>query len=266
MRRFLFAFAAFLSLSSGAYAQSLDNDLPPPVIIQGVSAPESAAAPPPVAQPEKDPYTVTDIAGDVTADQADHARDQALTQAERAAFLQLCARFALSGPATTKLTDDDIAGLVQSFDLQNERVSATHYAGVFTIHFKPDLVRAKIAKLSPTPPASKNGDKNGAEKTLTLPQSLPKPIAKGPSARLVARVQSPNLAAWLRIQKQLETIPQVSTVKVIDVMHNGGQIELTYTGTAETLQQGAAEQGLNLLHLGSNQWLLADVQALSAPR
>lgn len=86
-------------------------------------------------------YTVTDVASDVSADSAAHARDQAISQAQRTAFNQLLDRLGAPAMVAKKLSDDDIATLVKNFEVQNERTSAVRYIGTFTVQFKSGAVR-----------------------------------------------------------------------------------------------------------------------------
>ena len=90
-------------------------------------------------------YSVTDVAVDVTADSAAHARDQAITQAQRLAFGQLLERIGVDAAVGAKLSDDDIATLVQNFEVQNERTSSVRYLGIFTVQFKPNAVRTYLS-------------------------------------------------------------------------------------------------------------------------
>jgi hypothetical protein len=91
-------------------------------------------------------YEVTDVAADITADSAAHARDQAIAEAQRSAFEQLLTRLGADSSLAGKLTDDDIATLVQNFEVQNERTSSVRYIGVFTVHFRPMATRDWLAK------------------------------------------------------------------------------------------------------------------------
>ena len=86
-------------------------------------------------------FEVSDVVADVTADSAAHARDQAIAQAQRTAFSQLLERFDADAALGTKLSDDDIATLVQNFEVQNERASSVRYIGTFTVQFRPAAVR-----------------------------------------------------------------------------------------------------------------------------
>lgn len=94
-------------------------------------------------KPQADPslYTVTDVAADVTADNAAHARDQAVAKAQRTAFEQLVDRLGAPADVSKKLSDDDISTLVKSFEVQDEHRSAVRYIGTFTVEFKPNAVK-----------------------------------------------------------------------------------------------------------------------------
>jgi len=98
-------------------------------------------ASPAFAEDDASIYEVTDVAVDITADSAAHARDQAIAEAQRTAFSQLIDRLGANAAVATKLSDDDLSTLVQNFEVQNERTSAVRYIGTFTVHFRPTAVR-----------------------------------------------------------------------------------------------------------------------------
>ena len=87
-------------------------------------------------------YQITDVAVDVTAGTAAQARDQAIMQAQRAAFDQLLGRLGADASMAAKQDDNTIAALVQAFEVQQERTSAVRYVGTFTVQFKPNAVRS----------------------------------------------------------------------------------------------------------------------------
>lgn len=100
------------------------------------------SAVPAVAQnPDSGVYEVTGVPADVTADSAAHARDEAVKQGQRAALEQLLQRLGADSTLAAKLSDDDIAALVQSFEVENERSSSVRYLGTFTVQFRPGAVR-----------------------------------------------------------------------------------------------------------------------------
>src|SRR5258707_407858 len=86
-------------------------------------------------------YNITDVASDVTADSAVHARDQAIAEAQRSVLDMLLERLNAEKSVATKLSSDDIATLVQSFEVQNEKRSSVRYIGTFSVQFKPNAVR-----------------------------------------------------------------------------------------------------------------------------
>ncbi len=86
-------------------------------------------------------YSVSDIATDVTADSAAHARDKAITQAQHLGFEQLLDRLGAEKTLAAKISDDDLATLVQNFEVQNERTSSVRYIGTFTVQFRPAATR-----------------------------------------------------------------------------------------------------------------------------
>ena len=91
-------------------------------------------------------YNLSDVAVDVTADNAANARDQAIMQAQHLAFGQLLARLG-SDPSIAERQDDNaIAALVQAVEVQQERASAVRYIGTFTVQFKPNAVRDLLNK------------------------------------------------------------------------------------------------------------------------
>jgi len=86
-------------------------------------------------------FEVPDVAVDITADSAAHARDQAIAQAQRTAFEQLLARLGADSALAAKVNDDTVSSLVQNFEVQNERTSSVRYIGIFTVQFRPMATR-----------------------------------------------------------------------------------------------------------------------------
>ncbi len=241
--RFVFlTFLALIPAFAAAQAQSVMDNLPP-VVVQGGAAPEAStpARDAPATKenptpPASDPYTVADVNADVMADTAAHARDQALMQAERAAYGQLCGRLGVPDNSI-KLTDDALAALVQSFEVQSERVSAVRYIGVFTIRFKPSAAQKKIG-------ASVTGEEG-------------KPLPSGPLSHVTTAVQTDSLAAWAQIKKRLNAVPQVAKIDTLDLGRGVSHIDLSFAGSLDDLKQAVTVQGLVLRQSGSG-WEITD--------
>ncbi|MFA4994100.1 MAG: hypothetical protein WC521_02215 [Bdellovibrionales bacterium] len=220
MRLTIFFILSLLLGISAVQAQSVTDNLPP-VIIGGESAPEALI-------PAANPYTITDVKVDVTADTAAHARDQALMQAERKAFVQLCARLETDTDAN-KFSDDDIAALVQSFEVQNERLSAVRYIGIYTIHFSPSAVQRAVS-------------------AWFMPSAVvEEPPAPQPSAmHIFIIVQADSLPVWAQLKRRLSAIPQVVRVDTLSLKRGLINVDLSYNGSLDDLKDKATDQGLVL--------------------
>lgn len=253
MRLISFAVLAMLLAAFTARAQSVSDNLPPaisdtaPETVPQASNPPSPNAASPTATPAPvavDPYTVTDVAADVTADSAAHARDQALIQAERAAFTQLCAR--LNAPESlAKLNDDGVAALVQSFDVQSEKLSAVRYIGVFTIRFKASALAKKLghAAAAPNPVTATT---TPADNTMN---AVPDAATLASAGHLVVAVPSPSLAAFTQTKKRIASLARVLAIETLDLGRGISHIDLRYVGTVDDLKSALAGQGYTL-HIG----------------
>jgi hypothetical protein len=234
--RLTFILFLFLILPfAAAQAQSVLDNLPP-VVIQGETPVESPPAK--EASPPAETYTIADVNADVTADTAAHARDQALMQAERLAYVQLCGRLGAEDNSA-KLDDDALAALVQSFEVQSERLSAKRYIGVFTIRFNPSAVQKK----------------KGAS---VAPAGEGKATFREPVTHMTVAVQTDSLAAWAQIKRRLGAVPQVSRVDTLDLGRGLSHIDLSFSGALDDLRQAVTDQGLVLRQNESGAWELYD--------
>ena len=238
-----FAFAPVLTLLAmamavGAQAQSVSDNLPgvaatvpsSALAVPATSVPSAASAAP---APLVDMTTVADVAVDVTADNAAHARDQALMQAEHNAYAQLCARVGAPENAA-KLSDDAVAALVRSFDVQSEKVSAVRYIGVFTIRFKPAAIQKKLGKYM-TEMAAAPGEEDPAKAAMA-----------DNAAHMALAVPTPSLAAFAQVKKRLAVISGVVRVDTLDLGRGLSHVDVLYTGSADDLQTALAAHGFEV--------------------
>jgi len=89
-----------------------------------------------------EPYTVSGIPVDASADNAAAARGRAIATGQREAFAKLIERLVPAGErgSIPQLTDPEISRLVLGFEVANERSSATRYIADLTVAFsKPDV-------------------------------------------------------------------------------------------------------------------------------
>ncbi|HAU29435.1 MAG TPA: hypothetical protein DCW68_04905 [Rhodospirillaceae bacterium] len=87
-------------------------------------------------------FTVSPVAVDVTAESAAAAKEQAIAQAQRDAFDTVLARMTIpeDRAALPQLTDDDISGFVQNFEVISEKTSPVRYVGSLTVRFSQAAV------------------------------------------------------------------------------------------------------------------------------
>ncbi|MBB6251810.1 DUF2066 domain-containing protein [Nitrospirillum iridis] len=80
---------------------------------------------------------------DVTAANANQARDQAILQAQREALTRLFRKLtpAADGHQPPAVSQGELESLVSGFELEQERASSVRYVGRFTVRFRPSAVR-----------------------------------------------------------------------------------------------------------------------------
>lgn len=114
------------------------------------AAPPAVAAPvtsgmAPAAVPAADPFTVSGVKVDVSAANANAARDQAIRDAQVKAWAELYKRLVPTASSVPRVSDIELARLVQGFEIDDEKVSATRYVGSITVRFRPNPVRETLA-------------------------------------------------------------------------------------------------------------------------
>lgn len=90
-----------------------------------------------------DLFTVSDVPVDAEATTAAAAREVALAAGQREAYGKLLRRLTLRQDYDKhpELDDADIAGLVQSFEVDNEKTSATRYLANLRVQFSKEAIR-----------------------------------------------------------------------------------------------------------------------------
>ncbi len=106
-------------------------------LIKGAPAALTSLPTPGTTQREDANLVISDVMVDKSADNAMAAREQAMTEARRAAFQKLAERHLTPAAyATFRMPDDrTIATLVQDFEIKGEQVSAKRYVAKFTVRF-----------------------------------------------------------------------------------------------------------------------------------
>lgn len=116
-----------------------------PALRKSLSAALIAAglALPAAGQGTDDLFTVRNVGVDISSASASTARDQGVHEAQRRAFDLLFDRLTLDGAraALASPSADTIERMVQSFEIQEERTSATRYVGKLAIRFNAAAIR-----------------------------------------------------------------------------------------------------------------------------
>ncbi len=98
-----------------------------------------------------EPYVVPGVSVDVTADSASAAKDQAIVDAQRKAFMNLATQLVPGGPIPN-VSDKAIGDMVSDFHVEQEKFNTNEYTGTFTFRFRQNPVRAAFgAAAIPTP-------------------------------------------------------------------------------------------------------------------
>lgn len=119
-----------------------------PALRKSLSAALVAAvlALPASGQGADDLFTVRDVGVDISSGNANAARDQGVREAQRKAFDLLFDRLTVDGARTAlpPVASDTIERMVQSFEIQEERSSATRYVGKLAVRFNAAAIRTYL--------------------------------------------------------------------------------------------------------------------------
>ncbi len=186
------------------------------------------------------PYVVSGVPVDVTAADAAMARDQAIAEGQRKAFSMLMEQLVGVEKAATIQTPDDaqLAGMVQDFEVESERLSSVRYIGVMTYRFDAASIDAIIGK-----PAD------------GMPDVTIGAVPSGPVQTLSVVVPIASLRDWVEIQRRLSGIPSVQRAEVRSLARTEGELNLVFFGDEAQLQQALAQRQLSLLQ-DAQQWVL----------
>lgn len=130
-------------------------------------------------------YTVEGVSVDVTDENPVQARNKAISVAQRQALLILLERLLppTEVSAYQYVSEERLDGLVQDFQIQNEKHSNVRYLATFKIRFRPAVVDQFISSPPPLPPREEKGTEG--ERGALVPQE------KMPSSRPAAPLLIP---------------------------------------------------------------------------
>ncbi|HCM83353.1 MAG TPA: hypothetical protein PKW15_08420 [Alphaproteobacteria bacterium] len=176
------------------------------------------------------PYVVSGVTVDVTADSAGEARNQAIIEGQRKAFMNLATQL-VPGETIPDVTDTQIGNMVSDFRIEKEQFGAKRYVATFTFRFRQNPVRVAFGnaaipsphELAARPPAPTETVTTTVitSTTETTADSLP-PVAAAPDAtelvpdapRDVAAIISNEAAQGLPpVAATADSLPPVLTVE-----------------------------------------------------
>lgn len=180
--------------------------------------------------------TVDDVPVDVTAKDANMARDQAIATAQSKAFDKLIQQM-VSNPADQARLhpgQEQIEGFVQDFSVENERVSTVRYIGMYSVRFRESLVRKYLADsgVAGVGPATAQSD------APTQPMAGAGALTSFPIGVPVVSIE-----AWVKLRGQLAGTPGVQRVALDALTRNGAAVTVDFLGDVLALQVALAGSG-----------------------
>lgn len=145
-------------------------------------------------------FTVRGVQAEATAETATAARERAISGGLRSAWMALLAREAPGSEARLgAIGQDELERLVESYEVEDERVGATRYAATLTVNFRPDPVRALLA---------------------TAP-------ARAPAGRIEVVAPLSALNDWVELRRRLAGAPAVGRVEILALSRREARLALS---------------------------------------
>ena len=209
-------------------------------------------------------YKVTNIRVDVQAENAIEARDKAMNDARRNAFNVLVGRMGMGGDFN--VDDRTIATMVDSFEINREKLSSDRYLASVNVAFNERAVQGFLARFANQNSPDKDIYSTESTQAISTQQAGrniydPSPgqssfLDKGDVAgnrAMVTKNQSmqnyriqinlSTLQDWVRIKQSLKTI---GTVNVALLNAQRAVVNLGYNGKPSALQSDLNMKGLQL--------------------
>jgi hypothetical protein len=215
-----------------------------------------------------DPYTISNVVVDVTADNAVLARKEAFAKGAELAvqkWIEL-----QGGEAASSIPNPD--ALVRDFQVNKEQFTRTRYIATLTYRFKPQSMARLINNGTmdvPVLPIDPNADAVSEEATPPVPeapvdydqpwtpaqpgQAVPPPAetpAPAPVQETIATwrllVQYDQVAQWLVAENLITGRPEIRGMKMISMGNNQAELEITSAGSLAETQARWSNLGWNV--------------------
>lgn len=209
-------------------------------------------------------YVVKNIRVDVEADNAIQARDEAMSSARRKAFNVLMKRMFPSRGAETmpKADDRSIASMVDSFEVNREKLSKNRYLASVNVAFNDNAVQIFMNRQSMFSNDVYNntvsdpmqavldqqlkGAKGFGQSGLYREYSAQNKMAHMRQYKMEVHIK--NIREWMDIQNRLNALGQFD---IVSLRSNRAILNLGYDGDAMTLQNALDIKGLGLFNNNS---------------
>lgn len=213
-------------------------------------------------------YTINNIKVDVEGESAIDARNKALIDARRNAFNILSKRLTSDGQQSSmpSVSDDQIAAMVNSFEINREKLSKNRYLASVNVAFNERAVQGYIGRYTnmampdqnlayPTTPSGSisTQDTIGATGNTQIQHSnlyrqylQQQNQQHAMSANMIPykmQVDLNDIRNWVSVQRSLEAI---GNVRINSLNTRRAIVTLFYTGDASQLQQNLNMKGMQL--------------------
>ncbi len=195
--------------------------------------------------------TVGDVHVDVTAKTAAAARDKAIADAQRIGFEKLMQQM-LPNPADqarVKPSQEQIEGFVQDFAVENERVSAVRYLGVYSVRFRAGRVHKYLSDsgVTATGDVSSMETAGSAAPTAADDSAQPSPTVSGQATSYAITMPLDGIADWIQTRNRLTALAGVQRLSLNILTRDAASFNLDFAGDPLALQAALAATGLVLV-------------------
>lgn len=179
-------------------------------------------------------FTQRGVPAEASAENAVVARDRALTNGQRAAWMRLAQQLGITRPAS----DAQIESMVSSFVIEDERIAGTRYAGRITVNFSPGRVRAfgGGGEVSGVASADRADPSTG--------ERLPPPVA--PSSTIDATARYGSFAEWTEMRRRLAAAAPIARIDIVGISIDRARLRVGLRGDPEAVAADLARIGITL--------------------
>jgi len=184
-------------------------------------------------------YKISNVRVDVEADTAIAAREQAMTKARKNAFNTLMRRLGYTEDVTAD--DRTIATLVDSFEINREKLSNNRYLASVNIMFNEQAVRSYL----PLYEQQRNAAQGAIVNSQNIMSAQSHRMTLRNSASYKMQIDIQNIQQWLRIKNDLN---HIGYVQIDRLSTRRAFVTLFYKGAAGQLQGALNQKGWQLYH------------------